>query len=733
MFKFISKKLNYKIMLWLFILLSLGNLSIIYLVSLNVTQSSIKTTKKNLEMISDSMFQSLRNAMNSGDPVTIKKAEDNARQIQGVSSLNIEKSKGLIELYSPGIPFTKDPLIQKSFNDKKVEIIEYDDEKGHRLRMIKPMVATGECLMCHANQKEGDVIGTMDLTFSLQESDDELQNIVTNIFLVATTLGWVTLMVIFFVIRRSTKPLEELKESILALMHYTSADQEIKVVSQDEIGEVAKHFNTYQRNIRKAMAEDQKVVEAVEKSIQMVRSGFFNYTVSEESRNRSTNDLKNAVNEMIRDLNLKFTMINNALIEYGNAKFDHKFEIEGASGSIGSLVTGTKALGNNVSELLAMIMISGEKLSSNIDILLSAANSLSSSSTQQAASLEETAAAVEQIASNIKNTADNIIQMSQLSDQVASSAKEGEKLAVQTESSMNEINQKVDAVNKAISIIDQIAFQTNILSLNAAVEAATAGEAGKGFAVVAQEVRNLANRSTEAAKEIKELVESTTHTAHKGKTIADEMIKGYSSLSEKITHNKIMIDDVTVASKEQEKGIGQINDAISIIDQNTQKNALDASKMDTLAKEVKQLSDSLISISDHASYDQDTKSQVCDIDLSYKLNALKLDHIKFKQENFARLNEKAVFKVTNYHECSLGKWMESAEAEGKEFVNTENWKKLALHHEKVHENVKEYIEQNRNHASNEKLLKIAQDIEYSTQEVFNALNRVKQDNCSMNR
>jgi methyl-accepting chemotaxis protein len=96
--------------------------------------------------------------------------------------------------------------------------------------------------------------------------------------------------------------------------------------------------------------------------------------------------------------------------------------------------------------------------------------------------------------------------MSAIVEKVTQSANDGEKLAEQTTEAMNEIDEEVNAINEAITIIDQIAFQTNILSLNAAVEAATAGEAGKGFAVVAQEVRNLASRSAEAANEIKELV-----------------------------------------------------------------------------------------------------------------------------------------------------------------------------------------------------------------------------------
>ena len=156
-------------------------------------------------------------------------------------------------------------------------------------------------------------------------------------------------------------------------------------------------------------------------------------------------------------------------------------------------------------------------------------------------------------------------------------------MANETTNAMDEINSKVSMVNDAISVIDQIAFQTNILSLNAAVEAATAGEAGKGFAVVAQEVRNLATRSAEAAKEIKNIVEDATIKANEGKTIATNMIDGYKGLNESISKTINLISDIEMSSKEQLSGIEQINDAVNELDRQTQQNAMIATETNDIA------------------------------------------------------------------------------------------------------------------------------------------------------
>lgn len=176
--------------------------------------------------------------------------------------------------------------------------------------------------------------------------------------------------------------------------------------------------------------------------------------------------------------------------------------------------------------------------------------------------------------------------MADLGNTVRSSVSTGQNLASKTALSMDEINEKVHAINEAIIVIDQIAFQTNILSLNAAVEAATAGEAGKGFAVVAQEVRNLAGRSAEAAKEIKALVEQATSKAMEGKDISDEMIQGYQDLNNNINETLNIINDVSTSSKEQLLGINQINNAITSLDKVTQENANEASNVLSIASSV---------------------------------------------------------------------------------------------------------------------------------------------------
>ena len=184
--------------------------------------------------------------------------------------------------------------------------------------------------------------------------------------------------------------------------------------------------------------------------------------------------------------------------------------------------------------------------------------------------------------------------MQKLANEVQKATSKEIELAKKTENSMNEIDDATSTINESLTVIDQIAFQTNILSLNAAVEAATAGEAGKGFAVVAGEVRNLAGRSAEAAKEIKALIETAQSKATDGKNIVSNMMNGFDELDNTITKTIELISAVAEANKEQLESVGQINTTITQIDTMTQNNASIANEVTNTANEVSEMAQKIV-------------------------------------------------------------------------------------------------------------------------------------------
>ena len=219
---------------------------------------------------------------------------------------------------------------------------------------------------------------------------------------------------------------------------------------------------------------------------------------------------------MIKHIKEILDKINIALRNYSQSKYDFKIDDKGVYGDLGAVTAGIKLVGNNTSEILAMILNAGDKLNNSTYILSEAANSLSKSVNEQANSSKDTTRSLDQITLIIQENSEKTQDMSKLAFEVTKAASNGKKLATSTVSAMDNIATQVMSINEAITVIDQIAFQTYILSLNAAVEAATAGEAGKGFAVVAQEVRNLASRSAQAAQDIKNIVEQATQKANAG-------------------------------------------------------------------------------------------------------------------------------------------------------------------------------------------------------------------------
>ena len=726
MFELITKKISNKIIIALFILMSLSSITVIFVTTNKVTENSIAKTKENLEMLNAAMFQSLRNAMNTGDPIQIAKAEDDARQIKGVKDLTIAKSKPLMELYPSDTPFTNDEQIIKTFDSKEPLLIQSKDQNGHTLRMIKPMIATNDCLMCHANQSEGDVIGVMDLTFSLDESDSQINSLVTEISIISIILTIITIALILFIVKKATNPIGKLKDGFDNLLHSNDTNITLNVQSKDEIGEVANLFNAYMDKVRAGLKQDEKVIEEASDVLEKTGNGFFFYKVNSKASNPHVEDLKNKLNSMILSTKETLDKINETLRFYAESKYDYKIKDDGIYGNLGSLTAGIKLVGNNTSEILAMVMNTGEALNNNTHTLSNASNNLSASSNQQAASLEETAAALEQITATIQANTQATNRMSQLAQNVTTSAKNGQNLANQTAESMDDINTQVSSINVAIEVIDQIAFQTNILSLNAAVEAATAGEAGRGFAVVAQEVRNLANRSAQAAREIKNIVELASKKAQDGKEISDNMIHGYTELNENISKTLDTINEVAIASKEQERGIVQINDAINTLDQATQKNAQVADEISIMATNIANMSNSLVSAASKASFIEDARDKVCDVELVYDTAQLKVDLLNTKDFVYSKLGEYKSFEIEK--NTSLKRWCETHINSGKR-IDRELMNQIDSLNLEFHKNLQELVNANSNKEENSSLNQKSKDVEMNTLRIFGNLNNVKREAC----
>ncbi|MFZ3287645.1 MAG: methyl-accepting chemotaxis protein [Telluria sp.] len=198
---------------------------------------------------------------------------------------------------------------------------------------------------------------------------------------------------------------------------------------------------------------------------------------------------------------------------------------------------------------------------------------LSSRTEEQASALEETASSMEQLTAAVRQNAEHARQANTLAESASGVAVKGGRIVSQVVDTMASINGSSRKIVEIIAVIDGIAFQTNILALNAAVEAARAGEQGRGFAVVASEVRTLAQRSASAAKQIKGLIEDSVQKVDLGDALVHQAGATMDEIVASVKRVTDIMGDVAGATREQEAGIGQINQAVMEMDGVTQQNA----------------------------------------------------------------------------------------------------------------------------------------------------------------
>ncbi len=236
----------------------------------------------------------------------------------------------------------------------------------------------------------------------------------------------------------------------------------------------------------------------------------------------------------------------------------------------------TRALGGMVArlrELVGEVRLGVESVSTASSEIATGNHDLSARTEQAASNLQETASSMEHLTTTVSQAADTARQANQLAGTATQAAQRGGDVVTQVVSNMDQITASSKKISDIISVIDGIAFQTNILALNAAVEAARAGEQGRGFAVVASEVRSLAQRSANAAKEIKTLIGASVETVESGAKLVGDAGQAMQDIMQSVQRVSDLMAEISAATNEQRDGIGQVNTAVTHLDQMTQQNA----------------------------------------------------------------------------------------------------------------------------------------------------------------
>ncbi|MEI0491502.1 HAMP domain-containing methyl-accepting chemotaxis protein [Brachyspira intermedia] len=263
---------------------------------------------------------------------------------------------------------------------------------------------------------------------------------------------------------------------------------------------------------------------------------------------------------------------------------------------IGDIAYSFKNMRDAMAKIINEVNATSEKINNAAANLTQGSDDLSARTDAQASSLEETASAIEEMASTIKSSAEHSVEGNDMMIASKKAVENGASVIAETTKNIEEVYESSEKIKSITKTIEDIAFQTNILALNASVEAARAGDQGRGFAVVASEVRNLAQNSQSSAKNITLLIENIYEKINRSAETARESQSIFNDIQSKIDGTAKIMQEISTTAVEQQTGVDQVNIAVSKIDGITQQNAALVDETTNYARELLDQSENLKNI-----------------------------------------------------------------------------------------------------------------------------------------